>query len=151
MLKKYILEPQYRVLKLYRLSGVLANKNRFSRLISLLILNHLKVKYAIEFNNVNPIGVGLKIFHFNGVVIGHGCIIGDDLTLYNNVTIGGKRIGGIIKYPVIGNNVTIYPGARVIGDITIGDGCIIGPNSVVYKSLNKNSVVLNKSMEIIER
>ena len=138
----YFLNPNVRVLYFYRLSERIRPKNRLLRVFSTLIRNHLKVKYSVEFNNVNKIGSGFKIYHFNGIVIGAGVVIGDNLTLYNNVTLGGKRLDDRTEYPVIGNNVTIYPGARIIGGIYVGDGAIVGPNVVLYKDLQPNEVAV---------
>jgi len=149
MLKKYLFEPNYRVLCIYRLSEKLLDGGKLSRILAYLLRNHLKVKYSIEFNNIKKIGKNLTIFHFNGIVIGYGCTIGENLTIYNQVTIGGKRMNGETKYPVIGDNVTIYPGARVVGDIKVGSGSVIGPNVVVYKDLPENTTVLNKNMDLI--
>lgn len=84
------------------------------------------------------IGKNIKFPHPVGVVIGEGVNIGDNCTIYQNVTLGRKN-KDIAEYPTIGNNVTIYCNSTVIGDITIGDNCIIGCNSVVLKSVEDNS------------
>ncbi len=151
MIKKYLFEPDYRVMVLYRLSERWLKKKRLLKFLAHRIRRHLKVKYCIEFNNISDIGEGLKIFHFNGIVIGHGCVIGKNVTIYNSVTLGGKRDAERTIYPTIGDNVIIYPGARVIGGIKIGDNSIIGPNVVVYKDVPDGAVVVGCAPRVIEK
>ncbi|WP_172564914.1 serine O-acetyltransferase [Vibrio navarrensis] len=142
-LKEYIISPHKRVMYYYRLSERFRSKGGVFLTVSNLIRAHLKIKYSIEFNNNERIGEGLKIYHYNGITIGEGCLIGRDCTIYNQVTIGGKRQSdGIVRYPKIGNRVTIYAGARVIGNIEIGDDVVIGPNTVVFKSIKSGTTVV---------
>lgn len=84
------------------------------------------------------IAEGLELRHPTGIVIGDGVQIGKNAAIYQNVTIGTKDGE---SYPVIGDDVTIYAGAVVIGDITIGDGATIGANAVVLKDLPANVTV----------
>lgn len=87
------------------------------------------------------IGVG-TVFAYKGigVVIHSNAIIGNNCMIGQNITIGGKK--GDLMPPVIGNNVYIAAGARIIGDISIGDNCVIGANSVVNKSFSENSIIV---------
>lgn len=75
--------------------------------------------------------------HPQNIVIGAGSIIGSQCTIYQDVTIGQNH--GL--YPRIGENVIVYPGAKIIGGIHIGDGAIIGANAVVVTDVPENSVV----------
>ena len=85
--------------------------------------------------------------HYNGVVIGQDSIIGDDCIFYQQVTIGQKND----QYPIIGNNVTIYAGAKIIGDISIEDNVIVGANAVVLKDIPANSIVAGVPAKIIRK
>lgn len=87
-------------------------------------------------NNVK-IGHNLHIMHFSGINLGNDVIIGNNCTIYQQVTIG-KEKGG---YPIIGNNVTIFAGAKIFGKIKIGDNVIIGANAVVTKDVPNNTVI----------
>ena len=78
---------------------------------------------------------GLVLPHPYGVVINSNSVIGTNCTVYQNVTIGSDKNGNV---PVIGNNVFIFPGAVLIGKITIGDNCIIGANSFLNKTFSAN-------------
>lgn len=83
--------------------------------------------------------------HPNGIVIGKNCTIGDSCIIYQNVTLG-QRNG---KYPIIGNNVVIYPSSIVLGDIIIGDNSIIGAGSIVIRNIPSNSKVAGNPARII--
>jgi len=89
------------------------------------------------------IGDRLKLPHPIGIVIGDGVIIGNDVQIFQNVTIGGARIGDSAKknHPRIGNGTIIFSGAAIIGGIGIGDNCIVGANSVVSQDIPSGSVV----------
>ncbi|AKU26577.1 hypothetical protein IB49_09125 [Geobacillus sp. LC300] len=103
----------------------------------MLIRNGSIKKYGVEIGLNTKIEGGLNIHHVNGIVIGEGVIIGKNLNIFQQVTIGKKESG----YPVIGDDVTIYPGAKVIGNIKIGNNSIIGANSVVNKDVAEGKVV----------
>ncbi|NKR46650.1 hypothetical protein GS506_18600 [Rhodococcus hoagii] len=74
----------------------------------------------------------LRVPHPLGITIGSGAVIGRDLTIFQNVTIGSSRTG---KYPKIGSGVTIYPGAVIAGPVRVGDGAVIGANVFVRKDI----------------
>lgn len=92
-----------------------------------------------------------KLPHPVGIVIGMKVKLGKNCTIYQNVTIGTKDTEDFLvgKYPQIGNNVTIYPNAVIIGDITIGDNAIIGANSLVNKSVPANKTVVGNPAKIL--
>ncbi len=81
--------------------------------------------------------IGRRVFidHGVGVVIGETAIVGDDVIIYQQVTLGGVRTSKDKRHPSIGNNVVVGAGAKVLGNITIGDGAKIGANSVVLKDV----------------
>ncbi|KIL49816.1 serine O-acetyltransferase [Jeotgalibacillus soli] len=99
-------------------------------------------KYGISVGMNSIIGKNLKIPHPTSIVIGDGVVIGDNVTLYQNVTLGKKKgnIDSTRDYPIIGNNVTIFAGAQIIGNVLIGDGAVIGANSVVLEDVEENGV-----------
>nr|WP_239585956.1 hypothetical protein [Bacillus mesophilus] len=89
------------------------------------------------------IGKDLKIAHSVGIVIGAGTSVGKNLSIYQNVTIGSKiDRNGKAQYPIIGDNVTLYPGCVVIGNITIGDDAVVAPNAVVIKDVPSKTVAM---------
>lgn len=109
-----------------------------------IFINHkLTTKYGSFIGSKVNIGAGVKFPHPNGIIIGESTIIGKNCTIYQQVTFGGKNIGDAQtgSYPVVGNNVIIFSGAKLIGDIVIGDNVIIGANSVVNKNFPSNVII----------
>lgn len=94
------------------------------------------------------IGPGLRLFHPFNVLIGRGVEIGEYCNIYHEVTLGTGQIPGT---PKIGNRVTIYPGARVLGGIVIGDGTMIGANCVVTKDVPEGAVIVAAPSRVIPR
>ena len=97
---------------------------------------------GIEIHPGAQIGKRLFIDHGMGVVIGETAIIGDDVLLYQGVTLGGTGLEQGKRHPTIGNNVVIGAGAKVLGSITVGDNSYIGSNAVVIKDVQANSTVV---------
>ena len=94
---------------------------------------------------------GIIFPHPIGIVIGKGVKIGNNCTIYQNVTIGTKEITSWenAPYPSIGNNVTICANSILFGDISIGDNCLIGAGSVVFKSFPANCIIAGNPAKII--
>ncbi|MDO8525803.1 MAG: serine O-acetyltransferase EpsC [Candidatus Omnitrophota bacterium] len=97
---------------------------------------------GIEIHPGAEIGASFFIDHGMGVVIGETAIIGDNVLLYQGVTLGGTGKERGKRHPTIGDNVVIGAGAKVLGDITIGDNSYIGSNAVVIKDVPPNSTVV---------
>ncbi len=97
---------------------------------------------GIEIHPGATIGEGFFIDHGMGVVIGETAIIGDNVTLYQGVTLGGTGKEKGKRHPTVGNNVVIGAGAKILGNISIGDNSYIGSNAVVIKDVPDNSTVV---------
>ena len=97
---------------------------------------------GIEIHPGAVIGGGLFIDHGMGVVIGETAIVGDNVTLFQGVTLGGTGKESGKRHPTVGNNVVIGAGAKVLGNITIGDNSYIGANAVVLRDVPPNSTVV---------
>ena len=97
---------------------------------------------GIEIHPGAKIGKGLFIDHGMGVVIGETAEIGDNVTIYHGVTLGGTGKDNGKRHPTVGNNVIIGCGAKILGPISIGDGAKIGANSVVLKDVPKGKTVV---------
>ena len=98
--------------------------------------------------------IGRRVFfdHAFGVVIGETAIVGDDVLIYQGVTLGGVSLErGVKRHPTIKNHTVIGSGAKVLGDITIGENCRIGSNSVVVKSIPDDSTAVGIPARIIEK
>ncbi len=97
---------------------------------------------GIEIHPAARIGNGFFIDHGMGVVIGETAEIGDDVTLYQGVTLGGTGFATGKRHPTVQDNVTIGSGAKMLGPITVGHGAKIGANSVVIHDVPPNSTVV---------
>ncbi len=97
---------------------------------------------GIEIHPAAKIGMGLFIDHGMGVVIGETTIIGNNVTLYQGVTLGGTGKERGKRHPNIGNNVVVGAGAKILGNIIIGDNSYVGANAVVLKDVIPNSTVV---------
>lgn len=97
---------------------------------------------GIEIHPGARIGKRFFIDHGMGVVIGETAIIGDDVLLYQGVTLGGTGLEKGKRHPTIGNNVVIGTGAKVLGNIIVGDNSYIGANAVVIRDVPPNSTVV---------
>jgi len=96
----------------------------------------------IEIHPAASIGQGLFIDHGTGVVVGETAQIGDNVTLYQGVTLGGTGFATGKRHPTVQDNVTIGSGAKLLGPITIGHGAKIGANTVVIHEVPPNSTVV---------
>ncbi len=111
---------------------------------------------GIDINPGAKLGSGIFIDHGTGVVVGETAIIGDNVRIYQGVTLGavsfpkdacGMLIKGNKRHPTIGNNVTIYSGASVLGDITIGDNAVVGGNVWLTESLPEGAKITARPPE----
>jgi serine O-acetyltransferase len=99
-------------------------------------LSHLgRVLTGIEIHPGAKIGRRLFIDHGMGVVIGETAEIGDDVTLYQGVTLGGTSLNRTKRHPTLGNRVIVGSGAQILGPFTVGDGARIGANAVVVSEV----------------
>lgn len=97
---------------------------------------------GIEIHPGAVIGKKMFIDHGMGVVVGETAIIGDNVLLYQGVTLGGTGKETGKRHPTIGSNVVVGTGAKILGNITIGEGSYIGANAVVIKDVPSNSTVV---------
>ncbi len=125
-------------------------KNNF-KILARIIMGITQFFTNIDIHPGAKIGKRVFIDHGIGVVIGETAIIGDDVTIYQGVTLGGVSLNKGKRHPTIQNNVTIGGGAKVLGNITISKGSKIGANSVVVKDVPPYSTVVGIPAKIIHR
>lgn len=113
-------------------------------------LSHLSRHFTqIEIHPGAQIGKRLFIDHGAGVVIGETAEVGDDVTLYQGVTLGGTGKEKGKRHPTIGNNVTISAGAKLLGSFTVGDHAKVGGGSVVLRSVPANCTIVGVPGRIV--
>ena len=117
----------------YRIAHFLWNLKL--KLIARIYSNWIRAVTGIEIHPAAKIGRRFFIDHGMGVVIGATAVVGDDVMIYHDVTLGARTNDAGKRHPTVGNNVVIGSGARVLGDIQIGDGVRINANLVVTKSV----------------
>lgn len=135
---------QWHALRLYRISSRLDGKGH-SHLAALLLLFG-KFISGIEIVHGASIGPRTVFIHGTGIVIGPGAIIGSDCRIFHNVTLG-SRDG--TTYPVVGNGVTLYPGAVILGAVHLGDNSVVGANAVVLNDVGPNQIVAGNPARLV--
>ncbi|WP_442789502.1 serine O-acetyltransferase [Paenibacillus sp. CAA11] len=106
---------------------------------------------GIEIHPGARIGKRLFIDHGMGVVIGETCEIGDDVVIYQGVTLGGSGKEKGKRHPTIGNNVVIGSGAKILGSFKVGDQSNVGANSVVLKEVPEDSTVVGIPGRVVKQ
>jgi serine O-acetyltransferase len=139
----------FHALWFYRLNHWLWNHGL--RLLSRWLSQVARLLTGIEIHPAAQIGRRLFIDHGMGVVIGETSVIGDDVTLYQGVTLGGTGKEKSKRHPTIGNGVVIGAGARVLGNIRVGDNSRVGAGSVVLRDVPDNSTIVGVPGHVILR
>lgn len=121
------------------------------RAVARIFANIARIFTGIEIHPEAQIGARFFIDHGTGVVIGQTAIVGDDVTLYHGVTLGGVGREGDNgrRHPTVGNGVMIGAGAQILGGITIGDKAKIGANSVVTSNIPANVTALGIPARVV--
>jgi serine O-acetyltransferase len=141
--------PGLHAIWFHRLAHWLWNRN--FKLLARIISHFSRWLTGIEIHPGAKIGRRFFIDHGMGVVIGETTEIGNDVTLYHQVTLGGTSTKKGKRHPTIGNNVVIGAGAKVLGPVKVGDNCKIGANSVVIKDVPPNSTVVGIPGKVVRR
>ena len=135
-----LLYPHINALISYKISHYFYTKKMY--FLARLISNISRFMTGIEIHPGAKIGKGLFIDHGMGVVIGETAEIGNNVTMYHGVTLGGTGNEKGKRHPTLGDNVVIGAGAKVLGNIYIASGTRIGANSVVLRGTSPNSTVV---------
>ena len=143
------LYPSFRAILSYRVSHKLYLQKLY--FLARRISQRRARKNGIEIHPGATIGKGLFIDHGHGVIIGETAVVGDNVTIYQGVTLGGNGKEQGKRHPTIGNNVMISAGAKVLGSFEIGDNCKIGAGSVVLSPVPDNCTVVGVPGRIVKR
>lgn len=117
--------------------------------LALLIQNRVSEVFAVDIHPGAKIGRGILLDHATGVVVGETAVIGDDVSILHNVTLGGTGRESGVRHPSIGNGVLIGAGTCVLGNVRIGDGAKIGAGSVVLKAVPPRTTVVGNPARLI--
>jgi serine O-acetyltransferase len=143
------LYPSFRAIVRYRIAHYLYKKHHY--FLARWFSQRTVRKTGIEIHPGATIGKGLFIDHGHGVVIGETAIVGDNVTLYQGVTLGGTGKEQGKRHPTVGNNVMISAGAKILGSFTIGENSKIGAGSVVLSEVPPNSTVVGVPGRVVKR
>lgn len=117
----------------------------FSKVLS----KHVAHKTGIQIPIGTQVGEGLKFFHYGCIVIAQSTRIGNNVSIHQGVTIGRVFNGCHAGVPTIGDNVVIFAGSIILGNVTVGDNAVIGANAVVTKDVPSNAVVAGIPAKVI--
>ncbi|MCQ2440985.1 MAG: serine O-acetyltransferase [Clostridia bacterium] len=148
-LEIFFLYPGVKAIRMYRRAH--RHYERGHLFLARLISQRAARKTGIEIHPAAKIGKRLVIDHGTGIVIGETAEIGDDVLIYQGVTLGGtgKDVGK--RHPTIGNNVMISAGAKVLGPIKVGDNSRIAAGAVVLKEVPPNSTVVGVPARVVKQ
>ena len=141
--------PSFKAVRRHRRAHWLWKHNL--KLLARLVSQRTRKKTGIEIHPGATIGEGFFIDHGMGVVIGETAEIGNNVTIYQDVTLGGtgKDVGK--RHPTIGDNVVIGAGAKVLGPFTVGAGAKIGASAVVLKEVPPFSTVVGNPGRVVRQ
>jgi serine O-acetyltransferase len=141
--------PGLHALWMHRLNHWLWRRNH--RFLARFLSQVSRFWTGIEIHPGATIGRRLFIDHGMGVVIGETAIVGDDVTLYHGVTLGGTSLQKKKRHPTLGNGVVIGNTSSILGDIVVGDNSRVGAGSVVLRDVPSNSTVVGVPAHIVYR
>ena len=143
------LYPSFKVMLHYRIAHKLYLKKHY--FLARWVSQRGVRKTGIEIHPGAQIGENFFIDHGNGVIIGETAIVGNNVTLYQGVTLGGTGKEHGNRHPTIGDNVMISAGAKVLGSFTIGENSKIGAGSVVLEEVPPNCTVVGVPGRVVKR
>lgn len=150
--KYLIFNASFRITFYFRIGSYLKAKHnlffKFLYAIVFLIHKHNQYLTGIQLAFGTHIGPGISFGHFSCIVINSSVVIGKNCTIFQGVTLGSVRgiKGGV---PHLGDNVIIFPGAKIIGHVIIGNNVVIGANAVVTHDIPNNSIVAGIPAKVI--
>ena len=148
-LEIFFLYPGFKAIRLHRRANWFYRHGMF--FIARWISQWASRKTGVEIHPAVKIGKRFFIDHGTGVVIGETAVIGDDVTIYQGVTLGGTGKDTGKRHPTIGNNVMIGAGAKVLGPLIIGDNSRIAAGAVVLSDIPSNSTAVGVPAKVVRR
>ena len=144
-----LLYPGLKAIRLHRLANKFYKRKMF--FVARWLSQRASKKTGVEIHPAVEVGKRFFIDHGTGVVIGETAVIGDDVTIYQGVTLGGTGKDTGKRHPTIGNNVMIGAGAKVLGPLVIGDNSRIAAGAVVLADIPPNSTAVGVPARVVKR
>jgi len=139
----------FQALQSYRIAHWLWNKDRHP--LALYLQSRISEAFDVDIHPAARLGKGILIDHGTSVVIGETAVIGDDVSMLHEVTLGGTGKESGDRHPKVGNGVLIGAGAKILGNITIGEGSKIAAGSVVLNAVPPHSTVAGIPAKVVGR
>lgn len=149
----YLLEESFKVTFWFRIGTYLQQRRNLFLLYMFvkIIYKHVQHKTGIQLPWGTSIDDGLRFFHYDCIVIAQSAKIGKNVSIHHGVTIGRVFNGKKAGVPIIGDNVVIFAGAKILGNVLIGNDAVIGANAVVTNDVPNNSVVAGVPAIVISK
>ncbi len=144
-----LLYPGYKAIRKYRKAHWFYTHNMF--FLARAVSQSASRKTGIEIHPGAEIGKRFFIDHGTGIVIGETAIIGDDVTIYQGVTLGGTGKDTGKRHPTLGNNIMVGAGAKVLGPVNVGDNTNIASGAVVLSDIPENSTAVGVPARVVRR
>jgi serine O-acetyltransferase len=151
--KSYFFNPSFRLLYNHRLTKYFISTHfKIPKGYGIWLLKKQLLKRSCQISPKAKLGKNLNFPHPIGIVIGTGVVVQDNVKIWQQVTLGSHGKSELNQgYPVIGKNVKIFTGAKIIGSINIGDNSIIGANAVVIKDIPENCTAVGIPARILKK
>lgn len=139
----------FHALECFRIAHNLWKRNR--KQLAYFIQSHIALNFGVDIHPAAQIGRGIMLDHGTGIVIGETCVIEDDVSIMQAVTLGGTGKQAGDRHPKVRRGVLISSGAKILGNIEIGEGAKVGAGSVVLKSVAPHTTVVGVPAEPVGR
>ena len=151
-LKIILFSHSFHLVSLYRFGCIIASFPIIGAFLRLILEYFIRIIYSSDISLKSKIGPGLVILHGHDIVVGGSVKIGKNCKIFNGVTLGNKDTETTInQQPLVGDNVVIGTGAKILGAIQIGDNVTIGANSVVINNIPNSVVVAGIPAKIVKK
>jgi serine O-acetyltransferase len=137
----------YQAIESYRIAHKLWIDGR--RELAYFLQNQISLVFGVDIHPAAKIGRGIMFDHATGIVIGETAIVGDNVSMLHNVTLGGTGHEQGDRHPKIGSGVMIGAGASILGNITIGNGAKVGAGSVVLQNVSPHTTVAGVPAKVV--
>lgn len=141
LIKRMVFNHTFHLILFYRFGCFIKTIPLIGRVLRRIVEYLIRIVFSSDISCQSRISGGLNIMHGHGIVIGSAVVVGENLKIFDGVTLGNKETEtGIMAQPIIGDNVVIGTGAKILGSVVIGSNVTIGANSVVTKDIPSDTV-----------